>query len=84
MPTQNNGHDCGVYVLHYLSSRACEVDEDPLAYLMTEGAETDQYDSIIEWTYHHFEHLRAMKNQYINTSKSWKLYQCETDGRKMN
>eukprot|EP00957_Ditylum_brightwellii_P049297 3740450-Ditylum_brightwellii.AAC.1 len=102
MLTQNNGHDCGVYVLHYSTSRACEVEEDSLfdlvmfrrylyfflavvrAYLMTEGANTDQYDSIIEWTYDHFEHLRAMKNQDINASKSWKLYQCENDGRKMN
>eukprot|EP00957_Ditylum_brightwellii_P010677 808534-Ditylum_brightwellii.AAC.1 len=72
MPTQINGHDCGVYVLHYLTSYACEVEEDLLfdlvmlrrrlyfflavvrAYLMTEGAKTDQYDSIIKWTYDHF------------------------------
>eukprot|EP00957_Ditylum_brightwellii_P076917 5846453-Ditylum_brightwellii.AAC.1 len=102
MPTQNNGHDCGVYMLHYLTSRACEVEEDPFfdmvmfrrqfyfflavvrAYIMTEGAKTDQYDSIIEWTYDHFERLRAMKIQDNNTSKSWKLYQYETDGRMMN
>eukprot|EP00957_Ditylum_brightwellii_P081756 6220294-Ditylum_brightwellii.AAC.1 len=102
MPTQNNGHDRGVYVLHYLTWHACEVEEDPLfdlvmfkrhfyfflavvrAYLMTEGATTDQYYSIMEWTYDHFQHLRAMKNQDIKTSKPWKLYQCETDGRKMN
>eukprot|EP00957_Ditylum_brightwellii_P070575 5362035-Ditylum_brightwellii.AAC.1 len=102
MPTQNNGCDCGVYVLHYLISHACEVEEDPFfdsvmfrrqfyfflafvrAYLMTEGAKPDQYDSIIEWTYDHFQHLKAMRNQDIKTSISWKLYQCETDRRKMD
>eukprot|EP00957_Ditylum_brightwellii_P034072 2581039-Ditylum_brightwellii.AAC.1 len=85
MPTQNNGHNCGVYVLHYLTSLACDVEEDPLldlvmfrrqlyfflavvkAYLMMEGAKTDQYASI--------KHLRAMRSQNIKTSKSWKLYQ---------
>eukprot|EP00957_Ditylum_brightwellii_P205403 15343730-Ditylum_brightwellii.AAC.1 len=38
----------------------------------------------MEWTYDHFQHLRAMRNQNIKTSKSWKLYQYETDGRSIN
>eukprot|EP00957_Ditylum_brightwellii_P118372 9027805-Ditylum_brightwellii.AAC.1 len=49
-----------------------------------EGAKTDQHDSMMEWTYDHFKYLRAMKNQDFKTSKSWKLYQCEPGGRKMN
>eukprot|EP00957_Ditylum_brightwellii_P205696 15345008-Ditylum_brightwellii.AAC.1 len=102
MPTQNNGYDYGVYVLHYVTLHACEVEENPffdlvmfrrqfyfflavvIYYLVMEGAKADQYDSIIEWTYDHFQHLRAMKNQDIKISKSWKLYQCEPGGRNMN
>eukprot|EP00957_Ditylum_brightwellii_P207809 15354626-Ditylum_brightwellii.AAC.1 len=38
----------------------------------------------MEWTYDQFEHLRAMRNQDIKTSKTWKLYQCVPGGRNMN
>eukprot|EP00957_Ditylum_brightwellii_P091361 6956266-Ditylum_brightwellii.AAC.1 len=37
----------------------------------------------MEWTYDQFKHLRAIRNQDCNTSKTWKLYQCVPGGRNM-